>query len=485
MPLENEKIEVAEEKETEMPNVEELLKILLDVNLEQNRQTVHLLMNYMNDIEENFFSVLEELDTVKAQLAQVQQIPQTKEVRHTLSDLIQNLQGQANHLQEQIHGMKTRLNEKAAQLVQNFKDQGVTALNHVCEFLGVKESLLLGCWICSCLIDLLVLVLSTAIGNLLPASIVGYGFILFQYGAFLLLALSVGNLVTKIFFWSGYLENLNGIFNPVQWLLIVILPMILLAVCTSFFVKAKYIRGYLNTQNFQYRRTDKAIAPTKIQNPYFLLEWKRVSRNKELIFFSNIKNILTVFVLFSLLVQNFEWIGLSEKYALELFLLVSCCAVNTISSTAYSSDPNKSYFSFLPISAHRLFFWKTIQGFLWGELTVLLFGVGVILFRNIPILDACLLLGYGTATNYSCVWIGVFLDYKMPRTPNSTNELLHGNISKVLVLFVSIALTVWEIYFSTQISGSISLLLFAVCISVCIVMIELGYLIFYRRAFRD
>lgn len=100
MPLENEKIEVAEEKETEMPNVEELLKILLDVNLEQNRQTVHLLMNYMNDIEENFFSVLEELDTVKAQLAQVQQTPQTKEVRHTLADLMQNLQEQANHLQE-------------------------------------------------------------------------------------------------------------------------------------------------------------------------------------------------------------------------------------------------------------------------------------------------------------------------------------------------------------------------------------------------
>ena len=141
MPLENEKIEVEEEKETEMPNVEELLKILLDVNLEQNRQTVHLLMNYMNDIEENFFSVLEELDTVKAQLAQVQQTAQTKEVRHTLADLMQNLQGQANHLQEQIHSVKTRLNEKAAQLVRNFKNQGVTALNHVCEFLGVKENL--------------------------------------------------------------------------------------------------------------------------------------------------------------------------------------------------------------------------------------------------------------------------------------------------------------------------------------------------------
>lgn len=78
MPLENEKIEVEEEKETEMPNVEELLKILLDVNLEQNRQTVHLLMNYMNDIEENFFSVLEELDTVKAQMHRYSRQPRQK-----------------------------------------------------------------------------------------------------------------------------------------------------------------------------------------------------------------------------------------------------------------------------------------------------------------------------------------------------------------------------------------------------------------------
>lgn len=145
MALENKedvKIEVAEEKRTEMPDVEELLKILLEVNVEQNRQTVHLLMNYMNDIEENFFSVLEELDAVKAQLSQVQNTPQTKEVRHTLSDLGQKLQGQVAHLQEQMDSMKMRINEKAAQLVQNFKDQGVAALHHVCEFLGIKESLI-------------------------------------------------------------------------------------------------------------------------------------------------------------------------------------------------------------------------------------------------------------------------------------------------------------------------------------------------------
>ena len=49
-------------------------------------------------------------------------------------------------------------------------------------------TIMLLCWIGSCLIDLLVLLMSTAIGNLLPASSVGYGFIVLQYGAFLLLA---------------------------------------------------------------------------------------------------------------------------------------------------------------------------------------------------------------------------------------------------------------------------------------------------------
>ena len=265
-------------------------------------------------------------------------------------------------------------------------------------------TIILFCWIGSCLIDLLVLMISTAVSNLLPASSVGYGFILLQYGAFLLLALSAGNLVSEILFRPGFLENLNKVFCPDKWILIAILAAALSSLCAYFCVKAGYIRGYLNTQNFQYRKANKAIAPTKIKNPYFLLEWKRVSRNKELIFFSNIKNILTVIVLCGLLVQNFDWIGVSEQYTMELFLLVSCCAVNTISSTAYSSDPNKEYLSFLPISTHRLFFWKTLQGFFWGEITVLLFWLGEAFFHGISALDAFLLLIYGTVMNYGCVW---------------------------------------------------------------------------------
>lgn len=162
-------------------------------------------------------------------------------------------------------------------------------------------------------------------------------------------------------------------------------------------------------------------------------------------------------------------------------MLVSCCAVNTISSTAYSSDPNRSYLAFLPISTHQLFLWKTIQGFIWGEITIFLFWFGTVFLHGLSVADACLLLIYGTMMNYACSWLGVFLDYKMPRSTNSTNELLHGNISKVIVLFVSVALTICEITFVAQGAIPMSALLFSTCISAAIVVAEFSYWLFCRR----
>lgn len=146
MPTEKEKdamkIDVPEAKPMEqMPDVEELLKILIDVNMAQNQQTVNLLMNYMNDMEENFFSVLEELDTVKEQLNQIRNTPQIKEIRYTFSELSGQLGEKITSLQGEIQDRRVSLNERAAQLVHNFKEHGVAALNNVCGFLGIKETM--------------------------------------------------------------------------------------------------------------------------------------------------------------------------------------------------------------------------------------------------------------------------------------------------------------------------------------------------------
>ncbi|MDO4553658.1 MAG: hypothetical protein Q4B70_00760 [Lachnospiraceae bacterium] len=139
MNQDNVKIEMPEQEQMEMPGVEELLKILIDLNMSQSQQSVSLLMNYMNDVEENFFSVLQELDAVKEQLANIQNTPQTKETRHTLSEMAGQMGARLTSLQEQMNGYRQALNEKATQLVQNFKERGFEALNNVCGFLGIKD----------------------------------------------------------------------------------------------------------------------------------------------------------------------------------------------------------------------------------------------------------------------------------------------------------------------------------------------------------
>jgi hypothetical protein len=142
MKQDNMKIDMPEQEQAEMPGMEELLKILIDVNMSQSQQSVSLLMNYMNDVEENFFTVLQELDAVKEQLANIQNTPQNKEPRHTLSELAGKMEDAAASMQEQIREWRVALNEKATQLVQNFKEHGVEALNNVCGFLGIKDILI-------------------------------------------------------------------------------------------------------------------------------------------------------------------------------------------------------------------------------------------------------------------------------------------------------------------------------------------------------
>lgn len=137
----NMKIDIPEQETANTPGVEALLEILIDLNMSQSQQTVSLLMNYMNDMEENFFSVLQELDTVKEQLANIHKTPQTQEVCQTLSQLTGQTGDKIASLQGQLKEVRVSLNEKAARLVQNFKDHGIKALNHVCEFLGIKETM--------------------------------------------------------------------------------------------------------------------------------------------------------------------------------------------------------------------------------------------------------------------------------------------------------------------------------------------------------
>ena len=307
---------------------------------------------------------------------------------------------------------------------------------------------MLFCCILTGVMDIGVILFSILLSRFCAYDIVGYAFVVFQYGSFLVLAWLAGNVVFAL--W-GYIAGKSQAVPKEQelhvalWVwAVALLGLTVLIMALRFAAEHWYVRGYLNVQDFRHREAGKRPTTSHITHPYFLLEWKRVTRNKELIFFSNIKNMITVMILSRLLFYNFSQIGLTGTYVEELF-----------------------------------------QGFLWGEITVFLFWSILICLERLPVLSAFLLLLYGTSMNYVCSWLGVLIDLKMPRTVNSTNELLHGNISKVIVLITAASLTVVEIILVGGKWVPIPLLPFACLAGAGVAAGEYGYWKFCKGDFYD
>lgn len=307
---------------------------------------------------------------------------------------------------------------------------------------------MLFCCILTGVMDIGVILFSILLSRFCAYDIVGYAFVVFQYGSFLVLAWLAGNVVFAL--W-GYIAGKSQAVPKEQelhvalWVwAVALLGLTVLIMALRFAAEHWYVRGYLNVQDFRHREAGKRPTTSHITHPYFLLEWKRVTRNKELIFFSNIKNMITVMILSRLLFYNFSQIGLTGTYVEELF-----------------------------------------QGFLWGEITVFLFWSILICLERLPVLSAFLLLLYGTSMNYVCSWLGVLIDLKMPRTVNSTNELLHGNISKVLVLITATILTVGEIFLSSRKWFPVPLLPFACLAGAGVAAGEICFWRFCKGVFYD
>ena len=202
-----------------------------------------------------------------------------------------------------------------------------------------------------------------------------------------------------------------------------------------------YERGVAKAQQFQHSHQLRTVAPSSIRHPYLLLEWKRVLRSKELIFYTTIKNLVTIALLAGLFRQRVQLL-LPDATLLTLGLLSVSCAINTIASTAYSSDASRHCYDFLPIDGARLFLWKTLVAAFWGlPLVVLVWLVSVCVVRP-AFAESLLLLLYALTSALLCAALGVWLDQRMPRSPQSTNELLHGNLSKVCVLAAALTLSI-------------------------------------------
>ena len=140
----NEYLMIKENKEVG-PSIEnnftELKQILGQHGMEKEAQQVSLLLEQMAEMQKNYNAVFQELKIVRNQLDQQQGMQQNPEKQSVIVNQLSAFENGVQKQYQQFQTMGKQISEKAGILVQKFKEVGIKALNNVCEFLGIKESL--------------------------------------------------------------------------------------------------------------------------------------------------------------------------------------------------------------------------------------------------------------------------------------------------------------------------------------------------------
>lgn len=317
---------------------------------------------------------------------------------------------------------------------------------------SVMTSCGLICTLFSMIFDCLIFLLMIGI-PFISKKFCGYIILVIQYGGFLSIIglgvyLLIECLANPLLLWN--------ISNWVQGYYMILCPILLLILFLCFVTirkisKTCYLKSYYYLLTFTKPVHNHKRNPFR-NSPYFLIEWCRVTRNKELFFYSSIKSVVTVYLLGNILLKRIMEANITALNILDISLMILCCAINTISSTSYSSDKNIQYYKFFPINYARLFFAKVVVGFLWNEIVVSFIWIVRSIGNGSPF-DISLLV-FGTFTNLLSSAIGVYFDYKMPRNINNSNLLFHGNMNKIFVLLAIVGLTILEIYLLQKIKFS-------------------------------
>lgn len=129
---------VAVADRSRMNNVDELMKILAVVNMQNEQQQISILINHIVETEKNHAAVMQELADIKEQM---NELLSRTEKASSISRLTEQASTVVEAQRQKLQGIKQDLNQKAQHVVENFKSTGIKALNNVCGFLGVQEKL--------------------------------------------------------------------------------------------------------------------------------------------------------------------------------------------------------------------------------------------------------------------------------------------------------------------------------------------------------
>lgn len=274
---------------------------------------------------------------------------------------------------------------------------------------------------------------------------IGYLFVVFKYINFLTALFLFKNFIKDLLSMKeSYLySNIHGFLSFPLFLPIVILLCLLTVFVSYILFNFIFVKNIYKIFSFEYaHKTSRKREIFKIKDPYIFLEIKRYFSNKDSIFYFFLQNIIvSLFILnymrtsqISYLVKNTDFI-----------LLTSISSLNSFSTTSYSLDFELKYIlKLLPIKSFKIFKSKVLISFLLNEMLIFFF----ILVRSIILNNNTIivLLLYGTLSNFLFAFIGVLLDYLMPRTAITKTEYLHGNLNKLITIILALFILHIEVF---------------------------------------
>ncbi len=136
------KNKVDTDKQFQQENIKQLIQILYSQNQETEAAQMSELLLQMQEMSKNYYAVFQELQDVKAELNQLRNTPKIEAKESKVVNYLVSYEEKIQDRYEQMQTMCEKVNEKAGGIIQKFKDIGIKALNNVCSFLGIKETLI-------------------------------------------------------------------------------------------------------------------------------------------------------------------------------------------------------------------------------------------------------------------------------------------------------------------------------------------------------
>ncbi|MDE6454666.1 MAG: hypothetical protein K2L38_01860 [Dysosmobacter sp.] len=113
------------------------MKLLEENGRQGQAQDLSQLLFYMDGMSRQFDAVFQELQEVKAQLAQEKQ----PAVQKIMQGVVTNLENKVEWARDMLAGLRERITDCARNAAENFKEAGVSALDKAVSAMGVKNRL--------------------------------------------------------------------------------------------------------------------------------------------------------------------------------------------------------------------------------------------------------------------------------------------------------------------------------------------------------